>query len=103
MTGTVVDKATRTPIAKAQVTTGWTVSDGTENPTPKWNTLEVFRINSSGGEFYQSFEEPATREALNPFHVLKFEAEGYQPFVTRPIKAGEGVVTLNIELTQGEP
>ncbi|MDA7680250.1 sigma-70 family RNA polymerase sigma factor [bacterium] len=103
VTGTVVDKATRTPIAKAQVTTGWTVSDGTENPTPKWNTLEVFRINSSGGEFYQSFEEPATREALNPFHVLKFEAEGYQPFVTRPIKAGEGVVTLNIELTQGEP
>jgi len=100
VTGTIIDEVTRTPIAKAQMITGWIDSRGTENPSPKWSTLGRFRIDFSGGEFHHSYYEPVTREILNPVSVLRFEAEGYQPFVTRRIKASEGVVTLNIELKQ---
>lgn len=100
VTGTIIDGLLKTPIEKTQMITGWIDSQGTENPTPNWSILGRFCVDFSGGEFYHSYEEPVTREILNPDYVLRFEAEGYQPFVTRPIRAREGVATLNIELKQ---
>jgi hypothetical protein len=98
--GTIIDESTKTSIAKAQMITGWIDPRGTENPRPKWSNLGRFWIDSSGGEFYHSYEEPVTSRILDPAYVLRFESEGYDPFVTRRIKASEGVVTLNIELKQ---
>ncbi|MDA7510286.1 carboxypeptidase regulatory-like domain-containing protein [Verrucomicrobia bacterium] len=103
VTGVIVDQETGLPIPEVRMITGWPRHPSEkENPQPIWSDLGRFWVDFSGGEFYHSYKEPAISGIPNPGYLLKFEAKGYAPYVTRLIEANEGVVQLEIKLVQAE-
>jgi len=101
VTGTVTDKASGALIPRFRMITGW--RNRNDLLPPHCSPLERFWLDFSGGEFHHSYEEAVITGIPNPGYVLKFEAEGYAPYVTRTIEAEEGVVELAIELERSEP
>jgi len=97
--GEVRDDATGERVPKFRVAQGWTEVNPVENRTNiQWSTIGRFWLDFSGGTFTHTFEEEVLGRAENPSYVLKFMAEGYAPYVSRMIDAGEGDVTLNVAL-----
>src|SRR5258706_4847756 len=55
-------------------------------------------MTCESGQFRHSYEEADINGVTNPRYILKFEAEGYSPFVSRAIGADEGEVRLEVAL-----
>lgn len=99
VSGTVRDAATGQPIPKFRMITGWPEKNYADDSVrPRWSPLERFWLSFSGGEFQHSYTEPVLGGTENRGYILKFEAEGYTPAVTRTIAADEGEVRFEINL-----
>ena len=95
--GSVRDAATGQLIPKFRFGTGWPSLE-TNGVTPRWSPLDRFWPSFSGGEFRHTYEEAVLVGVTNRGYILKFEAEGYQPFITRLIAADEGEAKLDVSL-----
>jgi hypothetical protein len=93
VSGTVKDAATGQPVPKFRIVTGRPEPEG-----PYWSTIDRFNPSFEGGSFRHVYEEAVVCETNNSGYLLKFEAEGYLPFVTRFIAPDEGEVSMAIAL-----
>ena len=88
--GNVVDRESKRPIASFRVIPG-------THPRPKeWHWQRRQSAVGVDGQ-YRICEAIA-----GSVHVIRIEADGYQPAVSRDFKVGEGNVAINFELTKGE-
>jgi RNA polymerase sigma factor (sigma-70 family) len=94
VSGSVRDAANDQIIPRFRLVYGWPWLpwDGSKNIN--WNASENF----GSGEFHHSFEMPSITGITNPGYVLKIEAEGYTPFISRTIRPDEGEVRLDVKL-----
>jgi hypothetical protein len=90
VTGNVVDHESKRPVEKFRVIPG-------THPRPKeWHWQRRLSVVGINGQY-------RIREAIaGAVHVMRIEADGYQPAISRDVKVGEGNVTLDFELTKGE-
>lgn len=96
--GRVTDSATGQPVPKFRVVLGWPSFDPISQPTTaQFSPIERFWLDFTGGSYRHSLEEMVS-EGNDPRCVLKFEAEGYLPQLSRPLRYDDGVVTLDMAL-----
>ena len=96
--GRVTDSATGQPVPKFRVVLGWPSFDPiSQRTTAQFSSIERFWLDFTGGAYRHSLEEMVS-EGTDPRCVLKFEAEGYLPQLSRPLRYDEGVVTLDMAL-----
>ena len=93
VTGTVRDRLTGQPIPRFTILTGRPEPRG-----PYWSTLDRFRFGFEGGSFRYAYHESVVCDGTNAGYVLKFEAEGYAPFISRAIASDERMVQLEVTL-----
>lgn len=99
ISGTVTDATTGQPIPHFRIITGWPDENPIAHTTnATWSTLDRFWLSFDGGKFNYSYEEPVLA-TTDPQFMFKFEADGYAPFITRPVKATEYNVQFNVTLT----
>ncbi|MBA4150737.1 MAG: sigma-70 family RNA polymerase sigma factor [Verrucomicrobia bacterium] len=94
VTGTVQDAATGRDIPKFHVICGWPGPDG-----PNWSRFDRDWLYFEGGKFKHSFREPLIFGTKNPGYVLKVEAEGYEPFISRTISPKESIAHFEVRLS----
>jgi RNA polymerase sigma factor (sigma-70 family) len=97
--GTVRDSVTGAPIPRFSLAAGFPET----NPTTglvigHWMPVDRFLMSFTGGKFHHSFEEPIVVNIPNPGFIFKFEADGYAPFVSRPVALEEGEVQLDVAM-----
>lgn len=97
--GTVRDAATDQPLPSFRILCG---CPGRAETPVQWSTLDQFSLRFANGEFRHTFEEAVVSGVPNPGYVLKFDAEGFQPVVSRIIRPDEAEVRLDIKLRQTE-
>jgi hypothetical protein len=85
VSGSVVDAETKLPIKNFQVVHG--VPSG--RAAVSWNRDEIFR--ATDGKY-------RIRETYQPATIVRVEAEGYRPAVSREIKSTEGNAVVDFEL-----
>lgn len=93
--GTVRDASTDQSIKEFRIICGW---PGAEGEPVQWSPLERFWLRFKQGTFSHAFDEPVVVADTNPGYVLKFEAEGYQSFISSRIGPEEGNVRLDVKL-----
>jgi hypothetical protein len=69
-----------------------------DSVTAHWSSFGRDTLQFTDGKFRHAFEEPLVFGMANPGYMLKFEADGYAPFTSRPIRADEGEVRLDVVL-----
>jgi hypothetical protein len=100
--GTVRDAETLNPVDT------FTMEAGIPGPKPQsesrihWSGIARHSARFGGASFRHSFEEPLAIGLPNPGYILRFNAEGYSPFITRVIQPDEGEVAFDILLESGE-
>lgn len=92
VTGTVRDAITGAAIPKFRVRAGKPDTQG-----PHFSDLDRFVLNFAGGEFRHTYDEAATL-GENKGYLLRFEADGYEPYVSRLIAPDEGYAELEVIL-----
>jgi protocatechuate 3,4-dioxygenase beta subunit len=92
VTGTVRDAMTGAPIPKFRVRAGKPDTQG-----PYFSDLDRFVLSFAGGEFRHVYDEAVTL-GENKGYLLRFEADGYEPFVSRLIAPDEGYAELQVTL-----
>ncbi|HZO83930.1 MAG TPA: carboxypeptidase-like regulatory domain-containing protein, partial [Verrucomicrobiae bacterium] len=98
ISGKVQDE-TGQPIQRFRMICGWPDRDAQKQIIgTRWSTIERFWLNFSGGEFRHVLEEPLVVGTSNPGYRFKIEAEGYEPFISRPIEPTETKVKLDVTL-----
>jgi hypothetical protein len=90
--GTVRDATTGAPIPKFRVRAGKPDTQG-----PHFSDLDRFVLNFAGGEFRHTYDEAVTL-GENKGYLFRFEADGYEPFVSRLIAPDEGYAELEVNL-----
>ncbi len=99
--GTVRDADTGNAIPKFRIVCGWPSPGPDGDIQPRFSNIDRFWLTFANGEFRHSFEEPLIMGMKsNPGYMLRFEAEGYAPALSRVIKEEEGEVKLDVELSQ---
>jgi uncharacterized GH25 family protein len=88
--GTVIDAETKRPIKSFRVIPG-TRFDATQMI---WNRSGAFRSSDGHYRLAETYGSSA--------HLIRIEADGYQPAVSRDVKSDEGNVSINFELTKGK-
>ena len=97
--GRVTDSATGQPVPKFRVVLGRLSFDPIRQRTnAQFSAIERFWLDFTGGAYRHSLEEEMGSGGNDPRCVLKFEAEGYLPQLSRPLRYDEGVVTLDMAL-----
>jgi RNA polymerase sigma factor (sigma-70 family) len=97
--GTVRDATTGQLIPRFRIGTGSPSTDfRTGKTNAQFSTIGRFWMAFEGGQFRTSYEEAVITGMANPGYILKFDAEGYSPFVSRVIGADEGEVQMEIAL-----
>jgi hypothetical protein len=99
--GTVKDAQSGEHIPKFRIICG-SPGSSPQDDQPQWSTLERFWPSFSGGVFRHSLEEQVIGHSVHLGYHFKFEAEGYEPVVTRRIAADEGPVHLDVKLQKGQ-
>jgi hypothetical protein len=97
VTGTVRDESSGALIPRFRVVPGF---PGRE---PWLGERRMHWINNqvrdfTDGAYDEDFDEPLCYGPDNPGYVMKFEAAGYEPFVSRFFEEGEGEVHLDVSL-----
>jgi RNA polymerase sigma factor (sigma-70 family) len=92
VSGTVRDAITGKPIPNFRIRTGRPEPQG-----PYFSDIDRFVLNFAGGEFRHAYDEGVTL-GENLGYLLRFEADGYTPFVSRVIAPDEGSVQLDVIL-----
>lgn len=101
VSGTVADADSGAPIPKFRIACGWP-SPGIDGVVrPRFSNIDRFWLSFADGKFQHAFEEPLIMGMKgNPGYILKFEAEGYAPVLSRVIKEEEGRVTLEVKMAK---
>jgi RNA polymerase sigma factor (sigma-70 family) len=94
VSGTVRDSDSGKPIPKFLIRTGQPEDPPRE---PYFTDIERFNLNFAGGEFRHVYDEAAAM-GTNRGYVLRFEAEGYAPYVSRLIAPDEGSAQFQVML-----
>ena len=101
--GTVTDAETGEPIPRFRLALG------TPSIDPRSGTTNIqvsgigrFLPTYSEGRFLHALEEEVIVGRATPKVMVRFEADGYQPFISRTIGYDEGVVTLDVSLKRSE-
>lgn len=90
VSGKVIDAATKQPIGKFRVV------PGVRSSPAQMNWVRSQQFTATDGKY-------SLRETHDYFaHLVRIEADGYQPAVSRDIKSGEGQVTIDFALKKGE-
>jgi uncharacterized GH25 family protein len=101
VSGTVVDAATGQGIPKFRIGLAWPQPGPDGKTQPRFSNIDRFWPSFANGEFRHSLEEPLIMGLpANPGYMLRFEAEGYAPNLSRVINADEGQVRLEVKLSQ---
>jgi hypothetical protein len=104
VSGTVRDAATGQLVPDFRIITGDQVRDPADGTvTPRWSDLDRFWLRFHGGSFHHAYDEPVVGDPPHPEFILKFEAEGYAPFITRPVQADEGEAHFDVLLRAAAP
>ena len=99
VSGTVRDAADGHTIPRFKIVTGWPVTNFLDHTVGgRWSSFERDWLTFSDGQFRHTFEDALVYGTANPGYMLRFEAEGYAPFISRPILADEGEVHLDVSL-----
>ncbi len=91
LTGTVVDADTDAPIEKFEIVQGMRYNG--RNNRIHWERYNIKQGRQ--GKFNVKYTEP------RPEHLVRIEAVGYRPVVSRGIKSDEGLVELEFKLEKG--
>jgi hypothetical protein len=97
--GTVRDESSGQPIPKFRIVAGWPETnsmDGTTNA--HWSNEAQFWFDFANGKYSQTFEEPVSYDRKSHEYILRFEAEGYTPWVSPVIAAEAGDVQIDAVL-----
>ena len=101
--GTVTDADSGEPIPSFRLVLGWPSLDRSSGKTHiEVSGIDRFSPTFSGGRFRHALEELIMQGMADPKLMIRFEADGYQPFISRTIRYDEGVVTLDISLERTE-
>src|ERR1051326_1616904 len=92
VSGTVRDAITGAPIPKFRVRAGKPDTRG-----PYFSEIDRFVLNFAGGEFRHVYDEAVTI-CEKQGYLIRFEADGYEPFVSRLIAPDEGYAELKVDL-----
>ena len=92
VSGTVRDAVSGEPIPKFRIRTGKPEPQG-----PYFSDLDRFVPSFASGEFRHTYDEAVTM-GENRGYLLRFEADGYAPFISRLLAPDEGFAQLNITL-----
>jgi RNA polymerase sigma factor (sigma-70 family) len=99
VSGTVRDATSGQPIPRFKIVTGWPVTNFLDHSVSgRWSSFERDWLTFSDGQFRHAFEEALLYGQANPGYMLRFEAEGHAPFISRPIQADETEVQLDVKL-----
>ncbi len=99
ISGTVRDADTGEAIPHFRMGIGWPEKDYLTGQTNgHWSAIARFWPEFSNGQFSNAMEEAAISGTADPGYVLKFEADGYQSFISRAISPDEGQVQLEVAL-----
>ncbi|MCW5557577.1 MAG: sigma-70 family RNA polymerase sigma factor [Verrucomicrobiae bacterium] len=69
-----------------------------QHPRVQFAPFDRFSMDFTGGTYRHSVEEEVIAGTSDPRCVVKFEAAGYLPYLSRPLRYDEGVVTLDVPL-----
>lgn len=95
--GTVTDADSGGPVPRFRLAMGWPSFDRLSGKTNiQVSRIDRFSPNFSGGRFRHAVEEPVIGRSHKL--MVRIEAEGYEPFISRPIRYDEGEVTLDVSL-----
>lgn len=99
VSGSVRDADSGQLIPNFRMGIGWPEKDYLTGQTNgHWSSIARFWPQFSDGQFSNAMEEAALGGTPNPGYVLKFEADGYKPFISRPIAPDESQVHLDVAL-----
>jgi protocatechuate 3,4-dioxygenase beta subunit len=91
ISGRVVDSETKEPVGAFRVVPG--IDWDREGQSHSWMRYDI--KDGSGGEYTVQFSEPY------PKYLVRIEAEGFLPAVSRPFAADEGSAEFDFELKKG--
>jgi len=95
ISGTVRDAATGELIPQFKLIAGWPETNKlTGVVRNRWSKIDRFWLSFADGKFHHVYAEPARGGS----YIFKIEAEGYAPFITRPVGLDEGDVQLDAQL-----
>lgn len=95
--GTLTDADSGVPIPRFRLAMGWPSLDRLSGKTNiEVSGIDRFSPHFSGGRFRHTLEEQVIG-GLDEL-MVRIEAEGYQPYISRPIRYDEGEVTLDVSL-----
>jgi RNA polymerase sigma factor (sigma-70 family) len=90
ISGSVLDAVSGKAIPSFRIITGWPVTNATTGGvTGRWSEFNQDWLRFQGGVFRYKVDHPLNTP--NRSYILKFEADGYAPFVSRPV----GVLETN--------
>jgi RNA polymerase sigma factor (sigma-70 family) len=98
VSGTVRDEQSGELIPRFRIVSGWPHHNPLVSNTVSWSSLEEHWLNFTGGTFKHTYREPLIYGGINPGYVLRFEAEGYAPFISRTILPDESHANLDVKL-----
>jgi RNA polymerase sigma factor (sigma-70 family) len=93
VTGTVRDGVSGKAIPRFKILTGRPEPGG-----PYWSTIGRFQFSFEGGSFRHAYHEAVVCDGTNAGYLLKFEADGYAPYISRFISPDERLAQLDIRL-----
>jgi hypothetical protein len=95
----VRDAVTGQLLPDFRIMTGWPARDYSNVIVGlRWSGLDRFCLRFKDGIFRHVYEEPVVVGHPNPEFVFRFEADGYMPFTTRLVQAGEREVHFDVAL-----
>ena len=106
--GTVVDADTGLPVLKIKVIPG---STSTETNQASWHEYGIMTFTN--GQYQMAFDMKPSGTAIyidanrhetiytNTAHIVRVEADGYDPTNSRPFKSDEGDVVFDFQLKKG--
>lgn len=101
--GTVIDADTGRPIPRFRLAQGWpSINLRSGRTNIQVSGIDRFSPNYSEGRFHQVLEEEVIVGLADQKLMVRIEADGYQPFISRTIGYDEGVVTLDVSLQRTE-
>jgi RNA polymerase sigma factor (sigma-70 family) len=100
VSGTVCDAESGEPIPRFQIRIGYPDPQFGGSVNTRW--LGGSSLTLGEGKFHHAFKGAVVVGSTNPGYILRFEAEGYAPFVTRAFRADEGEVQFDVKLCKAE-
>jgi hypothetical protein len=94
ISGHVIDAQTKQPVPSFRVVHGYIPGGDSDGKTMFWDRLTM--VQGKNGEYQVVVTGPS------PGHVVRIEADGYQPATSRQLRNDEGSVTCDFTLTQGK-